>query len=322
MIENHFSFNECQFSNCKVNFQTLLKSQLKYLYKVDLFKSEFRLKLTLFKIFNLTFMKLFLSTILLIGLSAYSQVGVNTTNPQATLDVREANPAAPTNGAGIAIPQINILPATGNRSGQLVLLTTDNSYYYYNGTVWIPLCPRGIIGDIKYGLQTIDHSGWIKLDGRPIATLTANQITAANSLGLITNLPNAANAFLVNNGTALGSVTGSNTKTITQANLPAVNFTGTTNTTGNHTHAHNAPGTAGNNGLIIRSIAGQATTTLGTDAIGSGIEPDLNATPTALTITTAGNHTHTVTVASGGAGTPINITPQSLSANTFIYLGN
>lgn len=37
--------------------------------------------------------------------------------------------------------------------------------------------------------------------------------------------------------------------------------------------------------------------------------------------TTTGTHTHTVTVSSGGSGIALDITPKSLSVNTFIYLG-
>jgi len=36
----------------------------------------------------------------------------------------------------------------------------------------------------------------------------------------------------------------------------------------------------------------------------------------------AGNHAHTVTVNSGGSGLAVDITPKSLSVNTFLFLGN
>lgn len=36
---------------------------------------------------------------------------------------------------------------------------------------------------------------------------------------------------------------------------------------------------------------------------------------------TNGAHSHIVTVSSGGSGTALDITPLSLSVNTFIYLG-
>ncbi|MCC5613216.1 hypothetical protein LC612_42695 [Nostoc sp. CHAB 5834] len=49
---------------------------------------------------------------------------------------------------------------------------------------------------------------------------------------------------------------------------------------------------------------------------------DRTVTGTAATsmIVAAGTHTHTVPL--GGSGTALDITPRSLSVNTFIYLGN
>ncbi len=161
-----------------------------------------------------------------------------------------------------------------------------------------------IIGDVKTGFQTGDHSGWIKLNGRLKSSLSANQQAQATSLGIGTNLPDATNSFLVQNGTSIGSVSSSNTKTITQANLPNINFpTATTSTNGNHNHTFYHP-----QGDQNYSNGSGNTWWGGSWNWGAG---------TAY----AGDHNHTVTVSSGGSGTALNITPQSLSINTFIYLG-
>lgn len=161
------------------------------------------------------------------------------------------------------------------------------------------------LGDIKTSIQTSDHNGWIKLDGRLKSSLTANQQTQATLLGIGTNLPDASNAFLVQNGTTLGSVSGSNSKSILQANLPNINFpTATTSSNGDHSHYFTRP-----NGDQSYSN-GSGNTWWG------GSWGSTNWT------STAGAHTHTVTVSSGGSGTALDITPKSLSVNTFIYLGN
>jgi len=161
------------------------------------------------------------------------------------------------------------------------------------------------IGDVKTGMQSADHNGWIKLDGRAKSSLSSTQQTQATLLGIGTNLPNATNAFLVQNGTTLGSLSGSNSKIIAQTNLPNINFpTATTSTNGDHSHYFNRP-----NGDQSYSN-GSGNTWWG------GSWGSTNWT------STAGAHTHTVTVSSGGSGTALDITPQSLSVTTFIYLGN
>lgn len=81
-------------------------------------------------------------------------------------------------------------------------------------------------GDVKTGIQTADHNGWVLLNGRLKSSLATSQQAQATSLGIGTILPNATNTFLVQNGGTLGNVTGSNTITIAQNQLPNVNFEG------------------------------------------------------------------------------------------------
>ena len=159
-------------------------------------------------------------------------------------------------------------------------------------------------GDVKTGFQASDHSGWVKLNGRLKSSLTSTQQAQATALGIGSSLPNANNAFLVQNGTTIGSISSSNTKTIAQANLPNINFpTGTTSNNGDHSHSFTRPQGDAN------FSNGSANTWWG------------NTWGYTNYTSTNGAHTHTVTVSSGGSGTALDITPQSLSVNTFIYLG-
>ena len=162
-------------------------------------------------------------------------------------------------------------------------------------------------GDVKTGFQTSDHNGWIKLDGRLKSSLSSAQQAQATTLGIGTNLPDATNSVLMQNGGTLGAISGSNTKTIAQANLPNVTLSGTTGADAGHTHTIpfttstmnlawgvSTPGGAG------YTIAGNASTT------------------------TSATHTHSFTTSSMNGGvtqTALDITPKSLSVNTFIYLG-
>jgi len=82
---------------------------------------------------------------LLFGLyfKGHAQVGVNTTNPQAQLDITASNSATPSNTDGLLIPRIDNFPATSptaTQQGMLVYLTTTvgvnvpGFYYWDNPT--------------------------------------------------------------------------------------------------------------------------------------------------------------------------------------------
>ena len=170
-------------------------------------------------------------------------------------------------------------------------------------------------GDIKTGIQIGDHNGWVLLNGRAKSSLSITQRAQADLLGIGTNLPNAANAFLVQNGTALGSVTGSNTKTIVRSNLPDVTLGGTTSSEGNHTHT--------------TRVNSQGTTTVSSNTVNAMAEAQNNwtagaAVSNANVLNDSGNHFHLIytnSINGGVTQTALDITPRSLSVNTFIYLG-
>jgi hypothetical protein len=185
------------------------------------------------------------------------------------------------------------------------LILQTNSIWYYDGSTWINSVSVASFGYVKTGFQSGDHSGWIKLDGRLKSSLNSTQQAQATALGKGVNLPDASNAFLVQNGSTLASVSGANTKTITQSNLPNINFTYTAESYGSHS----------------QTIGFNTTTPLnlswGVAGGGAGYNIVGNAS-----ISSSGAHTHTVSVSSGGRGASLDITPKSLSVNTFIYLGN
>lgn len=79
----------------------------------------------------------------------FSQVGINTTSPNAQLDIRSSNQATPTNTDGILIPKIDAFPVTNPtaaQNGMLVYLTTTSAgkspgFYYWNNPTasWLPV---------------------------------------------------------------------------------------------------------------------------------------------------------------------------------------
>ena len=269
--------------------------------------------------------KLVLITIALFSCQLFAQVGIGTNTPDnsAMLEVQ-------TNNKGILFPRLTSAqrasisaPATG----LYVFDTNTKSLWYYNGALWINTVSESTFGDMKSGFQAADHSGWIKLDGRAISTLTSNQQAVAVSLGFTTNLPDATTAYPVQNTGTLGAVVGSNTTTLTQNNLPIVNFngtaasngahahstdpaavnsgyngdhahSGTTSTNGFHSHGSNANGGQGGLGLVLSN---GNSTVVNTD--NSNGELNVWTNPYSLSIYGDGNHNHTFGTSTNGGHT-------------------
>lgn len=111
----------------------------------------------------------------------FSQVGIVIENPTEQLDI-----------ANGTIKVRDIQSLQGNVNDKFVVADVDGTFRSIPSQV--------IVGDIKAGVQATDHEGWVLLDGRTISSLTTTQQAAANSLNLLTNLPDASNSYLVQNG--------------------------------------------------------------------------------------------------------------------------
>ncbi len=85
--------------------------------------------------------KLFLICFLF-ATALYAQVGINTTTPNAQLEIKSSSETTPTNTDGIIIPKINAFPATNptaTQQGMMVYLTTTvganvPGFYYWDNT--------------------------------------------------------------------------------------------------------------------------------------------------------------------------------------------
>jgi len=185
----------------------------------------------------------------------------------------------------------------------------DTSTYItkvWNGTSWDEIIKLPDIGDVKYGMQSTDHDGWVTLNGRAVNTLSASQKAEAMSLGFTTNLPDAIDRTLMKRSMgSIGDVGGNNTIQIQQQNLPNVTFTGSTTDDGNHSHT-----------IQDRHSTGTSPRGRGGRAV---LRDRLNTT---RTTSNNGNHSHTGTVSTGGSGVIIDFTPSFLNVNVFVYLGN
>jgi hypothetical protein len=171
-----------------------------------------------------------------------------------------------------------------------------------------------IIGDIKSGLQSSDHSGWILLDGRAKTALTTTQQTAATSLGIGANIPNATGRVLAQG--SLGAQIGSST--ITPANLPNINLSG-----GNHSHTASD---SGHNHQTWNGSGGQALTDGNATGSAGGFGMSLTSNSNPRMITGSGSASISVAASGslsiplGGSGTAY--IPAAIGVNHFVYLGS
>lgn len=307
--------------------------------------------------------------------SLEAQVGVNTESPKATYQV-VGKPEIVSVPDGVIAPKISRqqlidkISYTAFQIGAIVYVTdltgsptgsTQNvnfiGYYYFDGTNWNYMnssTSQFAFGDVKTGIQTSDHNGWVKLDGRSISSLTTTQQSRVTALGFSSNLPNASNSFLVQNQTAIGSVSGTNTRTISQSNLPNItltsNFSSTgtpsgsvsldqqsfiLNDAGNHVHgviANTDDGSVnnesaqgwpfGNTHSSVRTsdrTHSMKTSYLLTSLEGSHSHQISHNHSASFTGNALPGHTHTTPL--GGSGQAFDITPRSLSVNVFVYLG-
>jgi hypothetical protein len=252
--------------------------------------------------------KILLILLSALSFNAFSQVGIGTNTPHnsAILDVAATD-------KGIVFPKMTSAQRIAISSpvvGLYVFDTNTNSLWIYNGSLWVNTVAEASFGDIKSGFQGADHSGWIRLDGRLVSTLSATQRTVAASLGFNTALPNATDAYPVQKTGTLGTIVGSNSRTISQANLPNVNFGGSTTSGGDHTH--NAYGS------FVRPRGDQNWSNGGASSWWGSPSVTQNVSVTVESST----HSHNVSVNSGGSNSALDIQPRGMLVNMFVYLGN
>lgn len=183
-----------------------------------------------------------------------AQVGINTTSPQASLHVQEETPN--TANTGVLIPRVNdlnVAPSIG-QDGMMVFLNVnwteagtgkmyERGFWFWNNSVndWSKLeSDKHDIGDIKQGFQIADHKGWYLLDGRLTNTLSVSASANASGIGFVTNLPDARDKVLktTDGSETIASSAGTNSYSLSQANLPAISLNGVTNITGGHQHTY------------------------------------------------------------------------------------
>ncbi|KAB1229651.1 hypothetical protein [Chryseobacterium viscerum] len=148
--------------------------------------------------------KIYIYSIILFSFSSkiLAQVGINTTAPESTLDVRSKNHlGAVTATDGVLVPRVNSLAVSGSINGQLVYLIADagaftKGFHYWNGTAWTPLAGGAAAGDQTVDAWVNDSSNnMVKLgtqsDGSSARAAGADFVAKDNgAVGIGTSSPN------------------------------------------------------------------------------------------------------------------------------------
>ena len=114
-------------------------------------------------------MKKLVFLILIFPALLVAQVGIGTTNPNASLDIRSSDQGAPTEKDGLLIPKIDefpLTPPTGPQDGMLVFVTGDvigigipsRGFYYWDDSItdWVPLKNIERLNDLADGKSDVD----------------------------------------------------------------------------------------------------------------------------------------------------------------------
>jgi len=147
--------------------------------------------------------------LVLFSVQITAQVGINTTSPNATLDVRSSNQAAPSNVDGILIPKIDDFPVINpgaDQDAMLVYLTTTSGsnlpgFYYWDNTsaFWLPV-GNNIGWSLTGNSGTIDDTSFLgTTDNVPLNFRVNNEVAGRIESDIATGITALGYQNLANN---------------------------------------------------------------------------------------------------------------------------
>jgi microcystin-dependent protein len=185
------------------------------------------------------------------------------------------------------------------------------------------------VGEYKLSSKSSDFNGWLLCDGRSLDRTVYKELfeVIGTSFGSDNdqsfNLPDFRGRVFgaIGDGNdlscrSLGDVVGAEMHTLTSDEMPTHSHSGTTGTSGTHTHTTNAVGTS-----IGLAVADGSNTVTNVDS--SGGELNVWTTPRELTVNSSGDHTHAFTTLSTGSNAAHNnMQPTLFGGNVFIFSAN
>ncbi|RAR50441.1 tail fiber domain-containing protein [Flavobacterium lacus] len=152
--------------------------------------------------------KLIFYFFVLFSTTLLAQVGINTTTPNAQLDIRSSNQVAPASTDGMLIPKIDTFPATNpavDQQGMLVYLTSDvgsnqPGFYYWDNitTSWIPIkgTDTGTL-DQAYDFGGVGNGRSITADGGAVTINGTDGLVSTGTLSSGAVAPSGAGTRMV-----------------------------------------------------------------------------------------------------------------------------
>ena len=138
-----------------------------------------------------------------LNIDVIAQVGINTTNPNAALDIEASNPTSPSSSDGLLIPRIEAFPSTNPTSaqnGMLVYLTATSNgnspgfYYWENFSgSWTS------IGTGSSGGGSSSGTAW-DIQGNSGTNTTSNFLGTTDNVGVVFRTNNIARLRIGLNG--------------------------------------------------------------------------------------------------------------------------
>ncbi|RZJ68757.1 MAG: hypothetical protein EOO50_00835 [Flavobacterium sp.] len=210
-----------------------------------------------------------------VGISAGAQVGINTTSPQALLDIPVANAAAPANTDGILIPRITAFPTVNPTAAQhsmMVFLTTVSGtnqpgFYYWNQPTlaWVKIAVGNAgtldqaydFGGVGAGRTITADSGPVLINGVDGFVSTGTQ----NFGALMPTIPAGVRMFWYPRKVAFRAGRSINNELETSIGQASASFGATTTASGDFSMAWN----------VLASATGMGSTAFGVNSLASGL---------------------------------------------------
>ncbi len=180
---------------------------------------------------------------LLIANSAFSQVGINTNDPKAQLDVEAADAVSPQPSDGLLVPRVQTLPAAGADQHSMIIYLTNTigtftpGFYYWDESVsnWISFgggaaVTTGDYWDLEGNAGTNSVTDFIgTIDNEDLVIRTNNQPRLKISTKSQLEILNSGNSVFLGENAGTNDDLSSNQNTFIGAFSGAQNIVGSNN---------------------------------------------------------------------------------------------